>query len=232
MVYIKRIIIAIIISCMVAGCGNNSNVEVGNAVNKSNSKKSTDIVDKNNTLDPTTDKQEVINGEQLVDALGIIKCDYSSKFILEGDLKNLLENMAVYYKDFNSDDELDEEAENAFIWCFCQNSWFGFDYLYDAADANGGYITSQQVEYIYYSFSGVYKKFEILGDDKIDVDNPSSGFLYANIKSYESESKGNEIVLNALFELSDGSEEAAGIVLVKNPYSCFDGYSVKSFKAK
>ena len=221
-----KYIITFLIACLLIGCGNSDNTEI-ETVDSCES-----VTEDSSETDSDTAEAKTVNNEkELIEALNIKEYEYPSEFVLQENLEHLLENIAIYYNDFDSDYVLDEEHEDDFIWSFCQNSWFGFDYLYSAGDSNGGYITSEQLEYIQYSFSGKYIKFQTVNaGDKIDISNPSSGFTYAMLDSYEAEKNGEEILITAHFETRENAEEDAAIVLFKNPYSCFDGYSVKSFK--
>ena len=67
-------------------------------------------------------------------------------------------------------------------------------------------------------------------DEKIDVQDTTSGMNFGNITDYEYEIHNGEIVLSADMQLqSDGTnnkkKEKLTVYLIKNPYSCFDGYS-------
>ena len=168
----------------------------------------------------------------VVDDLGIKKYQYGQDFSVDKNLQILIENMLVYYSHFDSNEYMNAHSEEEFIHNICQNSWCCFDYLYDSLDRSNGLISKQEIEYIQYSFSGKYVDFQSLSDDDyVDINDCSSGFVYAELQSYEYEADDNRIYLNAKFDLSDGSQRTADIILIKNEYSCFDGYSVEKFQA-
>ena len=80
---------------------------------------------------------------------------------------------------------------------------------------------------------GNYIDFHSLDDDfEVNVNDCSSGFTYAELQPYDVISEGDEIELRAYFVLSDNTQEETDITLVKNEYSCFDGYSVVKFDAE
>ncbi len=169
--------------------------------------------------------------QQLVESLGICKYEYPSEFNIDRNLESLLENMTIYYSNYSSEDDFSMDVEKSFIRNFCQNSWFCYDYIFDSLSTSDGLINKQQIEYIQYSFSGQYREFQSISDDYVvDVNDCSSGFVYAELQSYEVVSDGEEIVLKANFNISDNSSKEAVITLIKNEYSCFDGYSVKTFQ--
>ncbi|RKM57964.1 hypothetical protein D6853_00010 [Butyrivibrio sp. X503] len=166
--------------------------------------------------------------------LGVSEYKYPEEFAIGDNLRAMLENCAIYYTDYDNSNEIDAEWEQGFIHNFCQNSWFGYDYLNSIGDNGGLTISKEQVEYIYNSFSGNSAEFMSLteGED-IKIDEASSGFSYAELLDYKTEDNGDEINLSVTFKISnavDGDIEKEGkVTLIKNPYSCFDGYSVKNF---
>ena len=185
--------------------------------------------------DSQFDYEKAIN--QLVTDLDISEYHYPGTFDVGDNLRALLENCAIYYTDYDGSRAIDEEWEQRFIHNFCQNSWFGFDYLNSIGEAGGTTLSKKQVEYIQYSFSGNFIEFKSLKkEDTIAIDEASSGFSYAELSDYEFDENGDEIDLSITFTISnsmDGSVEKDGkATLIKNPYSCFDGYSIKTFCIK
>lgn len=179
-----------------------------------------------------------INGErdinQLITDLEISEYQYPENFNMDDDLRALLENCAIYYSDYDNSRSIDEEWEQGFIHNFCQNSWFGFDYLNSISDDDKSTISKDQVEYVQYSFSGNLIEFKsIKKEDPIAIDEASSGFSYAELLDFEAEDKGDVIDLSMTFSISnaaEGSVEKMGkATLIKNSYSCFGGYSIKTF---
>ena len=236
---IKKIIMILLMSSFLMGCANNDLEMIQNE----KTKEEITILEENEEAEET-EKSEESNEpaeseelednmqpyEQLVKSLGISKYQYPDAFEVDTNLEKLLENMAINNKYYSSEDDLPVEDEKQFIHNFCQNSWFCYDYIFDSLSTSKGLINKQQIEYIQYSFSGQYREFQSIDDDYVvDVNKCSSGFNYAELKSYDVISEGEEIVIKAYFDISDNSSEEADITLIKNEYSCFDGYSVKSF---
>lgn len=220
MKYIKIILMVQIICILLLGCATEDKSEKIDIKN--------DVVEEQKDLE---DKDEYKKTEkELFELLDIEKYEYPSEFEITQNLKLLLENMAINYKNYNADYVFDEEKQLRFVHNFCQNSWNCIDYVYDSLDCSNGILHKADVEYIQYSLSGKYIEFEYLDDDvEIDVNDCSSGFLYAELSSYEVISTDVNIVLRVEFEISDNSNEEAEVTLIKNEYSCFDGYSVESF---
>lgn len=236
----KNILMILLLSTFLMGCTNkdseliqNENVQsTENATDidkdSSTSVEDSAISDKDEEAEVSEDNEQPY--KQLVESLGIEKYQYPEGFEVDKNLEKLLENMAISYKQYSSDDDLPVEEEKHFIHNFCQNSWFCYDYIFDSLSTSKGLINKQQIEYIQYSFSGQYREFQSIDDNYVvDINKCSSGFNYAELTTYELISEGEEIVIKAYFDISDNSSEEADITLIKNEYSCFDGYSVKSF---
>ncbi len=224
---IKKILMVVLMSTLLAGCANNDS----EIIKKEQTKKNTTILEEVEEVEASEEPEDNMQPyEQLVKSLGIEKYQYPDDFDVDKNLEKLLENMAITNKQYSSDDDLPVDDEKYFIHNFCQNSWFCYDYIFDSLSTSEGLLNKQQIEYIQYSFSGQYREFQSIDDDYVvDVNNCSSGFNYAELKSYEVISEGEEVVIKAYFDISDNSSEEADITLIRNEYSCFDGYSVKSF---
>ncbi len=208
-----KMITIILAGLLLCGCGVNGNNPIELILSETEEKR---VEEQSNEKEPAVDGIEAYN--------------YPAEFEVDDNLESLLNNMAIYYKNYDSKQEFDENEKTRFISNFCQNSWFCFDYIYDSLEKSGGLINKKDVEYIYYSFSGNHQDFSMLDDDdEIDINNCSSGFLYAELKSYKVIASGEKIMLQADFDISNNSTERADITLIKNEYSCFDGYSVETF---
>ncbi|MBE5910380.1 hypothetical protein [Pseudobutyrivibrio sp.] len=224
---IKKILTMIVTCTLLVGCAFNNASE--NQRNEKEEIKSHTDESVQKSEDKKAEDNKATNLDLFAD-LEIEKYVYSTEFEVDNNLQLLLENMAIYYKHYNSDETMEAEDESAFIKNFCQNSWFCFDYIYESLDKSEGIINKQQIEYIQYSLSGNYVEFQSIDDDyEVDVNDCSSGFVYAELASYKVISDEEEIVIEADFNISDNSTEKANVTLVKNEYSCFDGYSVKTF---
>ena len=166
------------------------------------------------------------------ESLGVNQYVYNSEFELGEDLKNAIAELACCYDEFDENVVNDETWKNIFLTRFTQNSRYSFDYLDKQAEKGNGFITREQVEYIQYSLTNEKIDFSDCVEKEVDTQDATSGMNFGNIINYEYESHDEEIVLSADMQLqSDGTnnvkEKKVTVYLIKNPYSCFDGYSIK-----
>ena len=166
------------------------------------------------------------------ESLGVNQYVYNSEFELGEDLKNAIAELACCYDEFDENVVNDETWKNIFLTRFIQNSRYSFDYLDKQAEKGNGFITREQVEYIQYSLTNEKIDFSDCVEKEVDTQDATSGMNFGNIINYEYESHDEEIVLSADMQLqSDGTnnvkEKKVTVYLIKNPYSCFDGYSIK-----
>lgn len=166
------------------------------------------------------------------ESLGVNQYVYNSEFELGKDLKNAIAELACCYDEFDENVVHDETWKKIFLTRFIQNSRYSFDYLDKQAEKGNGFITREQVEYIQYSLTNEKIDFSDCVEKEVDTQDATSGMNFGNIINYEYESHDEEIVLSADMQLqSDGTnnvkEKKATVYLIKNPYSCFDGYSIK-----
>ena len=166
------------------------------------------------------------------ESLGVNQYVYNSEFELGEDLKNAIAELACCYDEFDENVVNDETWKNIFLTRFIQNSRYSFDYLDKQAEKGKGFITREQVEYIQYSLTNEKIDFLDCVEKEVDTQDATSGMNFGNIINYEYESHDEEIVLSADMQLqSDGTnnvkEKKVTVYLIKNPYSCFDGYSIK-----
>lgn len=166
------------------------------------------------------------------ESLGVNQYVYNSEFELGEDLKNAIAELACCYDEFDENVVNDETWKNIFLTRFIQNSRYSFDYLDKQAEKGNGFITREQVEYIQYSLTNEKIDFSDCVEKEVDTQDATSGMNFGNIINYEYESHDEKIVLSADMQLqSDGTnnvkEKKVTVYLIKNPYSCFDGYSIK-----
>ncbi len=140
---------------------------------------------------------------------------------------------AIAYSDDFSDEQLNNNLwQDEFMYTYVLNTNFAPEYLMEIYE-DEGIATKDEVEYIHYSLTGEYKPLDI--DDKVDIRQTSSGWWSAQFENYQ-------------YENLDGEEYITGIVkkdvvgnnyslvydvvakLIRNPYSCFDGYSIDSIQ--
>lgn len=166
------------------------------------------------------------------ESLGVNQYVYNSEFELGEDLKNAIAELACCYDEFDENVVHDETWKKIFLTRFIQNSRYSFDYLDKQTEKGNGFITREQVEYIQYSLTNEKIDFSDCVEKEVDTQDATSGMNFGNIINYEYESHDEKIVLSADMQLqSDGTnnvkEKKVTVYLIKNPYSCFDGYSIK-----
>jgi len=161
-----------------------------------------------------------------------------AEFVLGSNLNTAISELALMYDEFDSAEIREDYYPQSFIFHFCQNSRLTFDYLEQMREDKNGILSLEDVQYIQQSLTN---EFVDLGDEVpaegIDINQTASGVGFGNILSYEANVRGEEVHLVVEFER--GTDEfhptklyELNIVLIQNPESCFDGYSIKSLTSK
>ena len=165
------------------------------------------------------------------ETLGIQKQEYPSEFSMGENLKTAITQLALSYDNFGKAVVNSESWKEIFIARFIQNSRASFDYLDRISDENGGKISVDQLNYIQYSLTDTEVDFSSEAGDPVNRYDAASSFNYGWISGYSYEETKDGVIVTADFEVgydgTDSTQKRKIIVeLVKNPYSCFDGYSV------
>ena len=171
------------------------------------------------------------------DELGIAEYEYPNNFDMDDSLKRIIASLAFWYEDYDEETSKTEEWKNSFIARFIQNSMFSFDYLDDLDQNNDGRITAEQINYIHYSITNTEVDYSNVVDGYINCRDNTSFMNHAFMDEYEYEIKGDHVIIRAIIDVEyQGSTDIDqyDIVadLIKNPYSCFNGYSIVSVKSK
>lgn len=193
------------------------------------------LKDYDNTPEGRTadDTEEIIDYE----ALGIQEYEYPSQFIMGDNLKTAITQLALSYEDFGKDSVDSGNWKEIFISRFIQNSRMSFDYLEAVSDQNNGMINADELNYIQYSLTGIELDFSSYEGGFVNRYDAASSYNYGRVSGYDSVDTDNGVIVTADFEVGfDGTastqEYELTINLVKNPYSCFDGYSVVSVSSR
>ncbi len=117
-----------------------------------------------------------------------------------------------------------------------QNSRLSFDYLDQISEQNNGQISIDELNYIQYSLTGTELDFSTAVSGSIDRYDAASLLIYGSITGYDYEETDSGGLITADLEVGyDGTEDTqkhkVTAELVRNPYSCFDGYSIVSFSS-
>ena len=168
--------------------------------------------------------------------LAIEKHDYPKRFTLNQNLQNLIENIVVLNNEYNEATVCDEELQKYFIDRYLKNTDNSCDYILENYEKTGE-LTRQQVEYIQWSMTGKYVSFENIACDLVNIRETSSGWSYGELKNYSYELKDETVNINGIVTTKTVGYLGEQVYefdasLEENPYSCFDGYSIKSISIK
>lgn len=189
------------------------------------------------TSDETGQVEQNFSGFVDYESLGIKEYIYPSEFSMGDNLETAITQLALSYENFDKDFVSSENWKESFVAKFIQNSRLSFDYLDMISDKNNGQISMEELNYIQYSLTNVELDFSSYADGSINRNDSASPLNYGWISGYDYEYTNSGVVITADFEVgydgSDSMQEREIIVeLVKNPYSCFDGYSVVTVSSK
>ena len=163
--------------------------------------------------------------------LDISEYDYPKSFELTSNIKQLLENVlrSSSTKEAMTDDRIWKEylKKN-----YLQNSYFLFDYREELLKTSG-VASRAQVEYVQWSMTGKYLSFDD-NEEPLDIQHSSSGMKDAKIIDYNYEERDGRLEISGNAEItkiggSTKENHYYTAVLERNPFSCFDGYSLVSF---
>lgn len=191
------------------------------------------------TIDDEGEPENFYLGFDL-DELGVNPYSYagsSDEFQLSGNLQNAIVYLYALYGDWDSSDVNDECWQDLFIDSYILNSWYTPDYLNDKS-----VVTIEEAEYVQYSLTGERLYFD--GDEQLSFDRSrcSSPFIHRYMYSYSAMKVDDGYTVNAIIISNMETCNVTGEVIVEpvavyteisiaeNPYSCFDGYSVKDIK--
>lgn len=170
------------------------------------------------------------------EALGIKKYEYPAEFSMGDNLKTAIAQLALSYADFDRDTPKTGGWKETFIAEYIQNSRVSFDYLELISDQNDGQISIDELNYIQYSLTNTELDFSSLVNGSVNRYEAASPLGYAVISGYDYEDTDNGVVITADLEAGyDGAESVQKYKitaeLARDPYSCFDGYSIVSFSS-
>lgn len=174
---------------------------------------------------------ELIYREKFSD-LKVEKKQFGNEFELNDNLRRLIENIVVCHDEFDEDTDIDTSFQEHFVNHYLKNTCFEFDYLLNAYKSTGR-LSRRQIEYIYWSMTAKYTVFDAITEGTVDITDTSSGYSLGELTDYDYTTSKNEIHLNGVVEITTAGYIGRRIyefsaTLSKNPYSCFDGYSITS----
>ena len=172
--------------------------------------------------------------EAYLEKVGAKKHDTTTAFELTDDLRWTIETLFLNVGRYNAKDlDTRNNWKGIFVDRFLKNSWYSCEYLSGIYDGDS-LMDKDQIEYFHYSLTGRYIEFNEYSSNPLDTSQASSGFNTAHTIDYDVTENGDEVNLVANVGMCEGIKEdydsifKVEVVLKKNPYSCFDGYSITS----
>lgn len=185
------------------------------------------------------DNSADINTEKMDDQQASIMEEQESplEFTMGDNLKAAIIQLALTYDHFDKDSVDSQDWKETFVAKFIQNSRLSFDYLETISEQNNGQINGDELNYIQYSLTGIEVDFSSYAGGSVDRYDGASPLNYGSISGYDYENTDNGVIVTADFEVGfDGTDSTQKrkitAELVKNPQSCFDGYSVVSVSSE
>nr|MCR5704852.1 hypothetical protein [Eubacterium sp.] len=180
---------------------------------------------------------ELNSGKETVSELPAEEYEYPAEFSLTDNLRAAITQLAISYDHFDRDTVKGDGWKELFIARFIQNSRMSYDYLDRISEQNDGQIGVEDLNYIQYSLTHTESDFSTYVSGSIDSNQAASSVNYGQINNYDYSATENGVILTAdLEEGYDGTEwtqkREITVELVKNPQSCFDGYSVVSLSSQ
>lgn len=168
--------------------------------------------------------------------LGIKEYKYPDEFFMDDSLKRIIASLAFWYGDYDRETAKTDEWKESFIARFIQNSMFSFDYLDEIDQKNDGKITAEEINYIQYSMTNTEVDYSVMIDEYVDCRDNASFLNHAFMDEYTYESNEDYVTIKAIIEVeyqgsADTTQYDITAELIKNPYSCFDGYSIASVRS-
>ena len=192
----------------------------------------TETKTKNNTENNAASIQDLY-----YEALGIKAYEYPSEFSMGDNLKVAIVQLALTYDNFDKTVVKSEEWKDIFIAKFIQNSRLSFDYLNQIVDKNDGQISISELNYIQCSLTNIELDFSSYVKDCVNRNDAASGMNYGFITNYTYELTDEGVCITADLEVgAEGTDSTKKreltVNLIKNAYSCFDGYSIDSISSR
>lgn len=227
----KAVILCVVFSCAAVLTACTGNADNTNTVNSAGT--AVEPASEENPEAHYDDAEKAVDEE----APWIQEYEYPSEFSMGDNLKTAVTQLALSYDNFDKDSAYSEVWKEIFVSRFIQNTRSSFDYLDVVSGKNNGQISVDELNYIQYSLTGVELDFSSFAGDGLDRYDAASPLNYGAITGYNYEYTDQGVIVTADFEVGyDGTasaqEREITVELVKNPYSCFDGYSVVSISSE
>ena len=173
------------------------------------------------------------------DSLGVEPYSYttSDKFELSEAQKGAILLLCGKYFDWSVSDVYEDDWTEFFESAFLQNKVdYGCDYFNRISEKEGK-VTKEEAEYILYSLTGEMISSSIKKEEPVEI---RDWFVHDEMEMEDCsiEEEGDTVVIHAtvwnshvsydksIGEVICSTDRKVEVVLKKNPYSCFDGYSI------
>lgn len=165
--------------------------------------------------------------------LGVVEYLYPEEFVLEGDLLEAVQIIATersFDENFIHEDGWKKDFLNLFIY----SMYDGPEYE-KSINADGRFMTREEVEYIQYSLTGEYLSYKDIPDEIDATDCSYSPMLSYIISDYDYEYDGEYIIVTAeadMYSKGDAGTYKYNLKVTLKPdkYSCFNGYNIVSLE--
>lgn len=239
------ILLLVIVAAVGIGLGLNPGRKNASAAGKNMEGQSdpdgADVPDTGNLDREDLSGEENLDGEDVPDRIkeksGITPYKYPEKFSMGENLKMAITQLALAYDHFDAASISDKGWKEIFVARFIQNSRASFDYLDLLSEKNDGRVDAEELYYIHYSLTGRKLDFSSYAGGAVNRYDDASAFNYGSISgwNYRETKDGGSLTID--FEIGfDGSDRVQKrkltVSLTKNPYSCFDGYSIVSITSE
>ena len=239
---IYRMTIALLCAATVTGCsGINNNPQPPVIDIDQDDIVTPDVSEQTPDIEPAANNENIIiEGEPDFDKLGITPYSYPEQFEMTPNLESALTVMISGEDNWDSDVSVCDELwrDTTFKSRFIQNSRLTFDYLNEITGGNDDAVSKEELEYIHYSLTGKIIDFRMKDGEEVHTNPSSSEFNYHYLKSYTYDADWNNVQMQVVVTRQhlepDGddfknveTDLKATVFLEKNPYSCFDGYTIK-----
>ncbi|WP_029231009.1 hypothetical protein [Butyrivibrio sp. VCB2006] len=167
-------------------------------------------------------------------AMDIYECSYGDEFEMSKNLRQALSDY-IFIKNLCSPSEYTGEGwKSTFLQWFISNECDVTLYESKLISKDGYNFTKDQIEYIQHSLTGKYVSFDEYFADSDTLDcsyvQPMAPTYTLDITSQVDDGDAINLELNAVNK--SGKEIPVIAKLYKNPYSCYDGYSIVELSIK
>ncbi|MDD5936342.1 MAG: hypothetical protein PUC65_12425 [Clostridiales bacterium] len=233
---ITAVLATLLIGCKKGETKREANTEIATK-QEAETKEQTTKSEEENKEEENKEEESVSTSQIDFDALGVKPYQYPKEFILEEDLKDAIIQLGISYDMFDQEVVFSQDWKEQFVDRFLKNSRSSNAYLKQMAEKNQGLVTIPEINYMQYSLTNLKIDFAPYIKETVNSYENSSSLNYGTITNYTYKLTEEGVCVTA--ELEVGSDGMTGtrkreltVNLIKNEYSCFNGYSICSLTSK